>query len=169
VPATGTIRHQLGDVSNRGGDNEPDDKSRGVFDELVGLAIGLEVNLTTDSVAKVDLAIEDILESRRVGVWKQRAGELLLSTRRGERKHTLEVGHEGLGTTVQGIDDHLAVSGAGDFDPAIFQAGRRWCADPGGISADVAGLRGKVELLPRVETLLDGMAGVEELQTRKTM
>ena len=87
---------------------------------------------------------------------------------RGQRERTLEVGHEGLGTTVQGIDDHLAVRGTRDFDPAIFQAGSRWRTYPGGINADVCGLGKEVELFPRVETLLDGMAGVDELQTRKT-
>lgn len=87
---------------------------------------------------------------------------------RERRERTLKVGHEGLGTAVQGIDDHLAVGRTGDFDPAIFQAGRRWRAHPGGISADMCGLRREVELLPRVETLLDGMTSVKELQARKT-
>lgn len=40
------------------GPNEPDNKGCGMFDELVGLAIGLEVNLATDGIAKVDLAVE---------------------------------------------------------------------------------------------------------------
>jgi hypothetical protein len=87
---------------------------------------------------------------------------------RGAREHTFKVSHEGLGTTVQGIDDHSAVGGTRDFDPAVFQAGRGWRAHPGGISADVGGLRRKIKLFSRVKTLLDGMAGVEELQTRET-
>ena len=38
----------------------------------------------------------------------------------GQFKRTLEVCHESLSATVQGIYDHLAVSGARDFDPAVF-------------------------------------------------
>ncbi len=79
---------------------------------------------------------------------------------KGERERTLEVGHEGLGATVQSIDDHLTVRGTRDFDPAVFQARGRWSAYPGGIIADAISLPPEVELFPRVETLLNGMASI---------
>jgi len=85
VPSTGTTRRQSGDVGGQGGPNEPNDKSCGVFDELVGLAIGLKVNLATDSVTKIHLAVEEVLESRRVGVWKQYACESLASSWHGTK------------------------------------------------------------------------------------
>ena len=70
MPSTGTTCRQSGDVGAQGGLNEPNDKSCGVFDELIGFAVGLKVNLATNGVAKVDLAVEEVLESGRVGVWK---------------------------------------------------------------------------------------------------
>ena len=73
MPSTGTTCRRSGDIETKGGLNEPNYKSSGVFDELIGLAVGLKVDLATDSVAKVELAVEKILESRRVGVWKQHA------------------------------------------------------------------------------------------------
>jgi hypothetical protein len=77
---------------------------------------------------------------------------------RGECERTLEVGHEGFGATVQGIDDHLAVRGTRDFDSAVFQARGRWSADPGGITPDVVTLPQEFELFSRVEALLNGIA-----------
>lgn len=86
---------------------------------------------------------------------------------RGQSGRTLKVGHEGLGTAVQGIDDHFTISGTRNFDAAILQTRRRWGAHPGRVSADVCGLRREVELFPRVEALLDSIARVEELQTTR--
>ena len=81
-------------------------------------------------------------------------------SQKGECERTLEVGHKGFGTTVQGINDHLAVRGTRDFDSAVFQARGRWSAYPGGIIPDSVGLPEKLELFPRVEALLNGIASV---------
>ena len=77
-----------------------------------------------------------------------------------ECEHTLKVSHEGFDTTVQGIDNHLAVCGTCDFNSAVFQAKGRWSADPGWIMLDVVTLPQDFELFSRVEALLNSIASI---------
>lgn len=67
---------------------------------------------------------------------------------------TLKIRHVGPDIRIQGIDDHLPVRRAGDFDPAVDQTGRRRCALPGVILADVLGLGKEVGQLAIINSSL---------------
>ena len=105
--------------------------------QRIGLAGGLvgEVDRVGPAILEVDLALDEVAPGRAGGV--------------------LEVGHEHLGPAVEGVDDHLAVDRAGDFDPAVLEVrgDRRHLpvagADVGGFGEEVRGFAG-VELHWRV-------------------
>ena len=69
---------------------------------------------------------------------------------------------EDFGAGVEGVDDHLAVDGAGDLDAAVEEVGGEWSDDPVG-GADEGGFGEEVGTNARVKTLLAGDAGGEEL------
>jgi hypothetical protein len=95
-----------------------------------------------DGVEEVLLAADDVLPGGGVAV--------------------LEVGHEHRGPRVEGVDDHLAVDGAGDLDPAVEevvrQGGHGPVAAPHG-----GGLGQEVGQLARVESGLHLAAGCQQL------
>ena len=72
--------------------------------EFVGLAVLFEADGAADGVLDVHLALDLVEPVRAVGI--------------------LEVGHVGVGARVEGVDDHLALDRAGDFDaPALQRLG----------------------------------------------
>ena len=91
------------------------------------------------------------LRNLRKGVTRVRGAQL-----------TFEIGHEGLSAAVQGVDYHLPVRGACDFDPPILETGSRRSTEPGRVCADVGRLGRKVERDTSIETLLDRLARKEE-------
>jgi hypothetical protein len=55
---------------------------------------------------------------------------------------TFEIGHESLCATVEGINDHFAIHGAGDLHTAVLETWSRWRTYPGRVSTDMGGLGG---------------------------
>ena len=86
-----------------------------------------------DGVAQIDLAFEQVVPERRAGVF--------------------EVGHEDFGAGVEGVDDHLAIDGAGDFDAAIHEVGGQRGNGPCGF-ANVFCVGEEVRLFAGVNALL---------------
>jgi hypothetical protein len=76
--------------------------------------------------------------------------------------HTLKISHEGFGTAIQGVDDHLPIGWTGDFDASVLQARSRWGTMPGRLSTDVGRLRGEVEGYPSIEACLSCLTGGEK-------
>ena len=93
-----------------------DEEDGGVFDEGVVLVGGgvVEGDGAADGVDEVELAVEEVLPGGRGGVF--------------------EVGHEDAGAGVEGVDDHLAVDGAGDLDAAVLEVGGDGRDGPVGVS-----------------------------------
>ncbi len=100
-----------------------DEEHGGVVDEGVVLVGGgvVEGDGAADGVDEVELAVEEVLPGGRGGVF--------------------EVGHEDARAGVEGVDDHLAVDGAGDLDAAVLEVGGDGRDGPFGF-ADLACLRG---------------------------
>jgi hypothetical protein len=111
--------------------------------QAVPLVALLEVDLAADGVVQVELAVDHVVPGRRGGV--------------------LEVGHVGPHVRVEGVDDHLAVDGAGDLDAAVDQARGRKRALPDIALADVLGLGQKIGQDAAVELGLADHAALEEL------
>ena len=63
-----------------------------------------EADVAAHGVAQIDLAVDIVVPGGRIGV--------------------LEIGHEDLRAGIEGVDHHLALYGAGDFDAAIEQISR---------------------------------------------
>jgi hypothetical protein len=111
--------------------------------QAVPLVALLEVDLAADGVVQVELAVDHVVPGRRGGV--------------------LEVGHVGPHVRVEGVDDHLAVDGAGDLDAAVDQARGRKRALPDIALADVLGLGQKIGQDAAVELGLADHAALKEL------
>ncbi len=99
----------------------PDDEGR---EPAVVQAVGLAVRSgvldgTGDGIPQIDLAIHHLLP--------------------GGAGRVLEVGHEGVGAGVEGVDDHLAVHGARDLDAAVDEVRRDGRDLPVAVS-DIPGL-----------------------------
>jgi len=90
-----------------------------VVEAIDRAVFGGERNRTADGVAQIDLTLHDVVPQRRIGVF--------------------EVRHKDLGARVEGVDDHLAVDGAGDFGAAIAEVRWDWCDLPI-VGPDVCGL-----------------------------
>jgi len=75
---------------------------------------------------------------------------------------TFKVGHEGLGTAIQSVDDHLPVSGAGDFDATVLETRGGLDAMPRGLVAYGGCLWEEVERNARVVAALGIFASVEK-------
>ncbi len=95
------------------------------------------------NVLQVRLALDHIGEHRRGSV--------------------LEIGHEHLGAGIERVDDHLAVDGAGDLDPAIEKVGGDRGDRPVAL-ANGFGFGEKVRQLAGVEVFLPSHAPGEQLQ-----
>src|SRR5207244_2406707 len=81
----------------------PNQKGRGLPVQTVFLSFGTrELQGPPHRVEQVQLALDDVPPRGRVRV--------------------LEIGHEHLGTRVQGIDHHLPIGRPGDLDPSVLQA-----------------------------------------------
>ena len=142
APATGSDVDQqvaFGQVPAAG----PDQQRGRVLGELVVLAVGVAVrDRALDRVAQVALPLDHVAPGRGVGV--------------------LEVGHEPVGARVQRVDDHLAVGGAGDLDPALLHVGRDRLDRPVAL-ADLPRVGQEVEQLARPQSLAPTRARLEQL------
>ena len=76
--------------------------------------------------------------------------------------HTLKVGHVGPDVRVQGVDDHLAVSWAGNLNAPVDEARRRRSTLPRIVLTDVLGLWQEVEQVSLVELGLAKHASLEQ-------
>ena len=122
-----------------------DEEDGGIVDQFVTLAWSLgssKVMVRRMASLEVDLAVEQVVPGGRGGV--------------------LEVGHEDLRAAVEGVDDHLAVDGAGDLDAAVEEVLRERGDLPYGF-ADGGGFGEEVGLFAGVEAGLAGDAGCKEL------
>jgi hypothetical protein len=81
----------------------------------------------------------------------------------GREKHTLKVGHVGPDVRVQGVDDHLAVSGSSDLNTTVDHSGSRVGSPPGRVLTDVLGLGEEVRENSLVNLSLTQDTALEEL------
>src|ERR1700735_2922670 len=105
-----------------------DEEHSGIFIERISLAGGwiAEGDGAANRVAQIELPVQQVLP-------------------RG-RGRILKVRHEHLGTTIERVDDHLAVYRSSNFYATIKQVGGQGSDRPLGI-ADVRGFRQKVRPL----------------------
>jgi len=101
-----------------------------------------EVDLPSDSVIEVDLAIHHVFPGGRGGV--------------------LEVSHISPDVCVEGIHDHLPVGRAGDLNPAVDETGSRGSSLPGLILTNVPGLGEEVGKNTPIEFGLAVAAALEK-------
>ena len=94
-------------------------------------------------VAQVDLARQDVVPGGGGGV--------------------LEIGHEHVGARVEGVDDHLAIDGAGDLDATILEIGGEGADRPVGL-ADRAGVGEEIGADPGIEAVLPLRASGEQVE-----
>ena len=80
----------------------------------------------------------------------------------GRRRRVLQIGHEHLGPGVEGVDDHLAIAGAGDLDPAIEKVGGCRGNLPVRVP-DRLRLSQELEIGPRIDGSLALLASMQEL------
>ena len=111
------------------------------------------VGLAACRVGEVDLAGPAVLQ---VGLALDHVGE-------DGRGRVLEIGHEDLGAGIERIDDHLAIDGAGDLDPAVEKVGRDLGDGPVAF-ADRFGLGEKVRQLAGVKVFLALHAPRQQLE-----
>lgn len=115
-----------------------------VGSQLVRLSTGLLVgDGSSDTVVEVDLTVD------HVGP--------------GGGGRVLEVGHVGPDIRVQGVDDHLSVSGAGDLNSSVNKTGSRGGSLPSGVLSDVLGLGEEVGELAGVDSSLSSNSSSKEL------
>ena len=100
--------------------------------QLVRLAILLERNRLAHGVEHIDLARQLVIPVRRVRIF--------------------EVRHVAVRAGIEGVDDHLALDGTGDFHAAAFQRLRNRRDLPVAI-ADMRGFWQEIRTLARVEAL----------------
>ena len=74
-----------------------------------------------------------------------------------------EIRHEDLRAAVEGVDDHLAVDGAGDLDAAVEEILREWRDLTTFLRGWLSGFGEEVGLLAGVEAMLAGDALGEEM------
>src|SRR5207302_8953109 len=80
----------------------------------------------------------------------------------GRAVRVLEIGHECRRSAVQGVDDHLAISWSGYFDPAVEQVGGLRRDYPFGIANRFC-LRQEVRQLAAIEIVLARRAACQPL------
>ena len=128
-----------------------DDQRRGLLNDIVALAVGLigEADGLVPVVHHVDLAADHVVPGGRGGVF--------------------EIGHVGLRTGIERVDDHLAVvDRAGDFRAAVEQILRDRRNLPVALS-DMLRLGQKVRQRPGIELCLTLGAGGEKLAAAHAM
>ena len=128
-------------VPATGADDEGGESPVGA--ELVLLLALLEVDLATDGVVEVHLAVDHVGPGRGAGV--------------------LEVGHVGVDIGVESVDDHLAVGGTGDLNAAVDKTGSGRRTLPCGVLTDVLGLGEEVGEDTAVDLGLADLAALEEV------
>ena len=131
-------------VPATGADNQGREGAVGA--ELVLLVALLEVDLAANSIVQVHLAVDHVVPGRGRGV--------------------LKVGHVGPDVGVEGVDDHLAVRGAGDLDAAVAETRSRGRTLPCGVLTDVLGLGEEVGENSLVQLSLANLAALKELLAR---
>ena len=99
------------------GSHNEDGRTRG---KLVLLAIRLKVNLPTDSITKVDLALDHCLESGRGSIWMDKGWSDALERKGDGHARTLKISHECFSTAIQGIDDHLPIRRTSNFNTPVL-------------------------------------------------
>lgn len=128
--------------------------------ELVLLVALLEVDLATDGIVQVDLAVDHVLPGGSRGVCI--TNQLYAPNPNKIRQHTLEIGHVGPDIRVQSIDNHLPIGRAGDLNAAVDQTGSGGGALPGIVVTDVLGLGQEVGEMALVDFGLAVYTALEE-------
>lgn len=129
--------------------------------ELVFLLTLLEVDLPSNGIVKIELAIDDVVPGWGGSIYSPQSMSAL---RRGEKSstRTFKIGHVGPDICIKSIDDHATVGGTGDFNAAVSQAWGGWRPFPGIVLADVLGFGEEVELFALVEVGLAYLAAFEQ-------
>ena len=121
-----------------------DQQHGSLFIQAIDLTFGAgEADFAANGIAHIALSIDHVFA--------------------GGRTRILEIGHKHGGTRVQGVDDHLAVGGAGDFGAAILQIGRDGRDGPFRLP-DVSGFGQKVGKCTGVDGSLPDLSGFEQFQ-----
>ena len=95
-----------------------------------------------NGIAQVYMALDEVAPRRRVGVFK--------------------IPHEDVGPRIQSVDDHFAIDGAGDLDPAIQQIRGQRSHRPVRL-ADFGCLRQKIRTFTGIEFRLPSHTGGQQL------
>ena len=101
----------------------PDNEDCRLVGELVLFVSSLKINLSSDSVAEIDLTTG---KSRRARICSRILCQTTVAGRppRPPGKTKVKVGHKYLGSAVESIGDHLAVRGTRDLDASALQASK---------------------------------------------
>ena len=119
----------------------PNDKSTGVFDQFVGFPATFKINLTFDSIAKVDLTVDHAGKGGRARICE----EIGMKERERSEDSTFEISHKSFCAAVEGIYDHLTICGTGYFYASVLETWSGGCALPRGFCAYMGCFLRKVE------------------------
>ena len=143
----GVMEHEQGEIKDAAGNTlavdqhmlfiqvpaaRTHDEGGNLVVQLVRLAILLQRNRLAHGVEHIDLARQLVIPVRRVRIF--------------------EVRHVAVRAGIEGVDDHLALDGTGDFHAAAFQRLRNRRDLPVAV-ADVRGFWQEIRALARVEAL----------------
>lgn len=95
-----------------------------VCPQLVFLTTLCEIDLATDGVVEVDLAVDHVFPGRSAGICLL-LDAIFRENPGWESGHTLKISHVCPDIRVQRVDDHLAICGTGDFHTAVDET-RSW-------------------------------------------
>lgn len=107
-----------------------------VCPQLVFLTTLCEVDLATDGVVEVDLAVDHVFPGGSAGICLF-LDAILSRILRGKEGHTLKISHVSPDIRVQRVDNHLAICGTGDFHTAVDETRSRGSTLPGIVLTNV--------------------------------
>jgi hypothetical protein len=98
-------------------------------------------------IAQIDVAVDQIAPGGSVGI--------------------LEIGHEDARPRIQGVDDHLSINGAGNFDAPVQQVGGQPSHSPVAV-ADISRLSQEIGAFALIEAPLALLTRREQLAPSRT-